>query len=306
MLKKIGLLSIVVVAAVLLSGDSLWGEGEFYVIGGGSPWKRDGNNIYYTAGKVGIGLNSPSFPLHIRSSGDDGVFSENWGNGAGVRGVNTSGTPWSYGVYGGNNSASGIGVSGVNSATTGTGSGVYGRNESASGYGVYGENTQAGGKGIYGISSATTGVGSGVTGITNSNDYRAAGVLGENSVTGSSGAPGVKGINKNNNLNAAAVTGCNLATEGTGVGVTGWCGSPGGWGVFGGGGNTGVRGQGSWAGVHADGYGGTYGLYASGGGGAQYGIYCNGNFAVVNGSKNAIVPTSQGDRKLYSQESPEV
>jgi hypothetical protein len=36
-----------------------------------------------------------------------------------------------------------------------------------------------------------------------------------------------------------------------------------------------------------------------------YGVYCQGNFG-ASGAKNAIVPTSQDHRKLYSQESPEV
>ena len=36
-----------------------------------------------------------------------------------------------------------------------------------------------------------------------------------------------------------------------------------------------------------------------------YGVYREGNFAAT-GAKTAIVSTSQGDRKLYSQESPEV
>ena len=37
-----------------------------------------------------------------------------------------------------------------------------------------------------------------------------------------------------------------------------------------------------------------------------YAVYSNGNFAAVNGTKSAIVTTSQGNRTLYSQESPEV
>jgi hypothetical protein len=42
-----------------------------------------------------------------------------------------------------------------------------------------------------------------------------------------------------------------------------------------------------------------------------YGVYCNGNFqclgnSSVTGTKSAVVPTSQGEVKLYSQESPEI
>ncbi len=49
---------------------------------------------------------------------------------------------------------------------------------------------------------------------------------------------------------------------------------------------------------------GVFGTCPSPGG---YGVYSQGNFAVAPGhTKNAIVATSQGNRKLYSQESPEV
>jgi hypothetical protein len=47
---------------------------------------------------------------------------------------------------------------------------------------------------------------------------------------------------------------------------------------------------------------GDKGVYGEG---ARYGVYSNGNFGAT-GTKNAIVPTSQGHRKLYAQESPEV
>jgi len=35
--------------------------------GGASVWKKNGNNIYYTDGNVGIGTSNPNYPLHITS-----------------------------------------------------------------------------------------------------------------------------------------------------------------------------------------------------------------------------------------------
>ena len=63
-LRKLGL---AILAATLLlgPGDRSWSADDFYVIGGGSPWKRNGNNIYYDKGNVGIGITDPSYLLHI-------------------------------------------------------------------------------------------------------------------------------------------------------------------------------------------------------------------------------------------------
>ncbi len=94
--------------AFLAPGDISWGDGEFYVVGGGSPWKRNGDNIYFTGGNVGIGKNNPAYPLDIRDFGSTPthqytlsvesdspwtIFGNNWNNSAN-----------SIGVYGGTHS----------------------------------------------------------------------------------------------------------------------------------------------------------------------------------------------------------
>ena len=60
-------------AVVLVPGDISWGDDGFYVIGGGSPWRRNGANIYYTAGNVGIGQASPLSPLDVQGT-DSSIY----------------------------------------------------------------------------------------------------------------------------------------------------------------------------------------------------------------------------------------
>lgn len=280
MLKKIGLWSIVAAAAVLLSGDRIYGDGEFYVVGGGSPWKRNASSTYFM-GNVGIGTNSPNYPLEIISPGPGvrvvaaggsiyaitGYSTASVGSGIGVYGQTDSHDGSSYGVQGIANSGTAKGVLGCNLDPTGNGHGVFGYVVSPSGVGVYGGNTAAGGTGIFGSSDATTGTGKGVRGVSNSPDSGACGVYGESS-----------------------------ATTGAGIGVYGQSNSTNGFGVYGEGKLTGVRG--------INNTGGGYGVYGEAGHNG-FAIYAKGDFG-ASGTKNAIVPTSQGNRKLYSQESPEV
>ncbi len=84
-------------AALLAPGDISWGDGEFYVVGGGSPWKRNGTNIYYNAGAVSIGIETAdNYSLNVlgelhgaNGGGNPGVSGYNYGGGCGVYG-------WSY------------------------------------------------------------------------------------------------------------------------------------------------------------------------------------------------------------------
>ncbi len=289
---------------------------------GASPWVLGANNsAYYTAGNVGIGTNNPTYPLHIAGSALQPVFAGSTAVGAtviqgissatsgvslgvygrtystdpnasgvlgyaggwasGVKGLNES--TYGFGTSGENNAGGGIGIRGLSSASSGDGIGVLGWSKSVggpglipigvkgyvsaqSGYGVYGENTVAAGTGIYGVSSATTGAGIGVYGASKSTDNTMS-VGVKGYVTNAAGF-GVWG--ENTGAGGTAIMGINSASSGLGAGVFGWSTSP-----------------------------------------TGYGVYCDGNFkctgnSTIVGTKSAVVPTSQGDRKLYSQESPEV
>jgi hypothetical protein len=332
MLKKIGLLSIVAVAAVLLSGDRIYGDGEFYVVGAGSPWKRNGTSIFFKDGNVGIGTDNPQFPLDIQSTGLDGlkvqtsfgaaiwginnatsgnnggIFGETYspegtgvegkawnGSGIGVMGWHFVGLGPGYGVIGATEStdANAYGVFGKGPTGGGSASGVYGI-AYGNGKGVMGENTSPSGVGIYGVNSAGSGGGIGVAGEVSSGDWHSSGVFG----LGTAGF-GVKG----RSTTGYAVFGENIATTGTYYGVVGTTTSSTGAGVHGYTGSSTGLGVYGW---HTSISGVGYGVIGRSSSATGYGVYSNGNFAVVNGSKTAIVPTSQGDRKLYAQESPEV
>ncbi len=239
---------LVKMAVVLICGAALlvpdvisWGDDDFYVVGGGSPWRRNGTSIYYTAGNVGIGTDNPGHSLHIDSNTSEPMYATSAGTGATViSGISYAASGPGWGVFGRSYSADSASAYGVYGSATGLGSGVRGSNDTNTGYGVKGDNSAAGGIGIYGLSSATSGNGCGVFGESKSllNYIPNAGVHGK---------------------------------------------SAGGAGVYGEGGNIGC-------GVYGQGY---------------IGVYCDGPF-IATGTKNAIVPTSQGQRNLYCQESPEV
>jgi hypothetical protein len=209
-------------AALWVPGDISWGADDFFVVAA-SQFQRNGSNIYYTAGNVGIGTNNPISPLHIQSNSRSILAQASAASTTVIEGLSTATSGGGWGMYGKSFSTDSATAYGVYGEATGLGAGVRGFNNSTSGYGVSGENSAAVGTGIYGLNSTTNG-----------------------------GGIGVKG------------------TAQSGVGVDGD-------------GNIGVSGSGS-----------------------LYGVLCSGNFGVFNGTKNAIVPTSQGNRKTYSQESPEV
>ena len=152
--------------------------------GGDSPWTSVGDDIYYDDGQVGVGTTSPSYDLHVVSSGARAVSAttSNVGgralfgeatavtgstagvvgssrsvSGKGVYGQANASSGVVYGVHGECNSTSGRGVYGQSHATTGTTYGVYGSSAGSSGRGVYGYNDGAG-FGVFGKSSSGAGV----------------------------------------------------------------------------------------------------------------------------------------------------
>jgi hypothetical protein len=283
-LRSCGLAGMLLVStALLVPGHISWGADDFYVIAT-SQWKRNGSNVYFTDGNVGIGTTSPGSPLTVQSNSTSAISAASSaagatvisatlatpGAGTAVSGYSASTDPSAIGVYG--STYGGTAVYGLNNATTGAGAGVKGYIAAAGGFGVSGENSALGGTAIYAVNSANDGIGTGVYAATNSVSEFARGVY--------ASAPNGVGV---------------YGTTSGGTGV---------WGVSANG--TGVYG------LSDVGYG-VHGYSSSG-----YGVYCDGdswctgnativgNFSVLIGTKSAVVPTSQGNRKLYSQESPEL
>ncbi|MCL6476690.1 MAG: hypothetical protein K6U75_16790 [Firmicutes bacterium] len=188
-------------------------------------WQASGTDIYYLAGKVGIGTNRPDSPLHVESSI----------NAPSARFVNRGSGLWSLGVEGASYAETGRGVFGFAGSTTGDNAGVYGQTSSdrgkavrgwasaafgwtygglfeavsplgcgvqgespalgvrgiasASGgeaYGVHGRTSSTDGYGVYGEASASSGYNAGVYGISRSSTGR--GVVGNSPYIGVLGA----------------------------------------------------------------------------------------------------------------------
>lgn len=214
---------------------------------------------------------------------------EHWGDVA-SSGTGSFGSQWihtatsgvRYGLWGQSASADARGVFGRATSTSGSGLAI----------GVYGESDSPTGRGVHGYITSSTGENFGTTGSTYSTNQLASGVFGfSNQTTGaargvtgrvrSSDGNGVIGFLQPSSGagNGAAVDGGNLATSGAGSGIEGQNASPNGWsGNFGSVGN----------GIVITTPSGKTGLVVNG------------------GSKNASVPTSDGDRLLYSEESTEV
>jgi hypothetical protein len=96
---------------------------------GGSLWWPAGDDIYYDNGNVGVGTDTPGYPLHVTGGGQRVVFGE-------ATAASGSGT----GVYGRSNSSTGRGVFGEADAPSGTTFGVEGYVQSPDGHGVFASN----------------------------------------------------------------------------------------------------------------------------------------------------------------------
>jgi len=207
-------------------------------------------------------------------------------DGYAVYGSNNAVTGYAYGVYGDTDSTAGHGVFGLASATTGYTYGVYGESASTAGHGVFGlasatagttygvrgESDSTAGRGVCGYATATSGPTYGVYGLTSSTTGR--GVYGY-ATANAGGSYGVFGESEST----------------LGVGVRGIADSGSGWGVYGTGGPDG------WAGYFYSAPGNGVYIFASPG---MTGL------AVEGGTKSAVVPTADGARLLYTEESTEV
>ncbi len=189
-----------------------------------------------------------------------------------------------YGLWGESASTDARGVFGSATSTNGSGLAI----------GVYGETDSPTGRGVHGYATNGSGANYGVTGSTWSTNFSAAGVYGFNNrtsgttrgVVGRSLSPdgyGVYGEVNREGLysTGTGVYGFNRASSGDGVGVVGQNASP-------------------------DGWGGLFSSSSVGNGVLIYSTTGKIGLVVIGGSKNAAVPTSDGDRLLYSEESTEV
>ncbi len=168
--------------------------------GGGGHWAANGDDIYNTnAGDVGIGITTPSSPLHVVGSGS---------RTARVRNTSaTGGTALLAEATGGSGYSCALNAY----VCTPTGDAVYAFNEADSGnaHAFSGETSSPDGVAIYGLagdgSEYSTGIG--VYGKSNG-DYNAAGVYGEAATTAGTGY-GVRGV-------ASSGTGVRGDHQGTG------------------------------------------------------------------------------------------
>jgi hypothetical protein len=158
--------------------------------GGSGYWSMNGSNLYYTAGRVGVGTNEPDYDLHVvntvttaisgecqgegthgylgdegagvRGEGGVGVLGETDSTiGYGVEGMAYAGSGTTYGVYGRSYSTDGRGVQGYASSATGAAVGVRGEAASPDGYGMYAHNEAVSGSAValYGETDSPEGFG---------------------------------------------------------------------------------------------------------------------------------------------------
>jgi hypothetical protein len=241
-----------------------------------------------------------------------------------------------YGLYGQSSSTSGRGVLGYATSNAGTTYGAWGLALSPNGRGVFGENRANAGSatGVYGWSASNSG-GRGVYGYVNGEDGFVYGVWGQSRSTNGRGVLGYATSNAGTtngvwglalSPNGRGVFGENRANNGVAYGVYGRSNSSSGTGVY----ASGIRyGSQSFASstsgdavyaratatsgpayainARTESPDGWAGVFTSAGNGVYISTPNNKTgLTVVGGSKNAAVPTTQGERLLYAEEATEV
>ena len=220
-------------------------------------------------------------------------WGETWtGSGTGLLAMSSDGT----GLRGESSDSSGIGVVGVAGATTGPGIGVWGVTNSVVGQGVFGWASNTGGsaggavpRGIYGQSDSNVGIG--IYGYAGNPSGFTTGLFGH---AASEDGRGLIGLADNSHPTKTTIGVWGVSGSGTGRGLFGYANHPTGE-------NAGVYGQtdssGGWAGQFVTSTGN--GVYISAPAGKA-------GLNVASGTKNAVVPTDDGSRLLYTEEATEV
>lgn len=257
-----------------------------------------GNALVATTSTTGGG------PTAVGVVGKSTATTGGW---AGVMGEVASRSDWTVGVLGRATATSGItsGVWGQTESTANGARGVTGWAHGVSGAttGVRGDSESPAGTGVAGFSNATTGSTYGVYGETMSHSDWTVAVWGN--ARGQSGVTtGVWGTTNSSTGGARGVMGYASATAGETYAIVGENASPSGWAAA-----FNSAGNGVWIGT-------TRGREALG---VNLGdvVVDEGNLAVggnvtvggnssVGGSKSAVVPTEDGSRLLYTEESAEV
>lgn len=218
----------------------------------------------------------------------DHPLDDHWGDVAsgngydfGSKWIHTATSGVRYGLWGESASSDARGVFGSATSTSSSGLAI----------GVYGETDSPTGRGVHGYATSGNGIGFGTTGSTYSSTAGTSGMYGFNLRT-SGATRGIQGkvespdgfgvmgwLAPASGSTAAGVYGINASSSGVGVGVEG----------------RNLSSQG-WAGYFTSDGNGVYITSSPGSTG----------LVVAGGSKNAAVPTSDGDRLLYSEESTEV
>lgn len=187
-----------------------------------APFRVNGSAVYYSGGRLGLGVTSPVTQLDVRAT-----------SGSAIQAITNATSGNTVGVFGQSDSTSGVGMSGRAAAATGSttggyfqsysnaGRGVYGYASATSGvtWGVYGQNASDEGAAVCGRNDRLDGLTKGVSGYVDSVDGSA--VYGSNNANGNSGALG----------SSAGAMG--LSIEGGGIGVMGRAFGGGGVGVYG-------------------------------------------------------------------------